>query len=68
MLLIELSQFSYSQVNSLPDGLCLQSQVPLLPPNVSPSGSKSPKMPVQPPLKAFPPPPPNEGLYKLNFL
>ncbi|KAG6723351.1 hypothetical protein I3842_03G204000 [Carya illinoinensis] len=35
-------------------------KVPFLPPNVSPgSSAKSPKMPLLPPLQAFPPPPPN---------
>ncbi|KAE7998545.1 hypothetical protein FH972_003081 [Carpinus fangiana] len=37
-------------------------KMPFLPPIVSPSGStsKSPKIPLLPPLQAFPPPPPNE--------
>ncbi|KAL4652543.1 hypothetical protein ACB092_01G241000 [Castanea dentata] len=43
-----------------PKAASSHTKMPLLPPNVSPSGSKSPKMPVLPPLKAFPPPPPNE--------
>ncbi|KAJ4708648.1 Protein kinase [Melia azedarach] len=39
-----------------------QTEFPLSPPKLSPAGSstKSPKMPLLPPFRAFPPPPPNQ--------